>query len=105
MALLADRLHPSDGPALVQFCEALHLRALAFAELQRSGLLAIDERGLPRRSPALTTWKQCDASCRSFFLQFQLTPESRRLAGITPKAPEADEFTLYLQRRGNGTAG
>jgi P27 family predicted phage terminase small subunit len=96
-----------DGRALADYCEAFAQKEKALKELNRLGAAietyAIDKSGQRvllrvEKNPWWSVWVDACKLEKSFLIEFELTPASRRNLKITVK-PKDDEFGMWMRRR------
>lgn len=90
--------------AVLQLCQALHVRDTAYRQILDGGIETVDAThgGEKRRNPAIITWRQASDMVTTLMNMLGMSPVSRaRIQGRDSE--NADPFLEFLRRR-NGPA-
>jgi len=86
-----------DASAFQRYCEHLMISDKAAKALKKDGVLTIDERGLPRKHPAVQIHRENSLAALRFEEHFGLTPSAR--ARLHPPENKKDEDPYEEYRR------
>jgi len=77
-------LTAADVPAFEIMAKHWALASKAWRQIEQEGMIAEDERGLPRKHPLLQVWRDNSKAFREYAARFGLTPADRARVHVQP---------------------
>jgi P27 family predicted phage terminase small subunit len=104
LRFLLDRkvLSQCDLEAFERYCQHLAMAYEAYEIIKREGVLAPDERGIPRKHPAMQIHRDNSLAALRFAAELGLTPSARVRLNKTDAQAEEDSYAEFRNRRAAG---